>query len=294
MKDTVHSMKRFAITQPASLLAALTLATPVSAEPPGPEKSGYHLFNPTPAELMRELSTDRPDQTESAYTVDAGHFQIEADLLNFSRDRDAAAVSEDLRSPVLNLKVGLLNAVDLQVILEPFVHVRSRDLATGNVAEDSGFGDVTTRIKINLWGNDGGTTALALMPFAKWPTADSALGNGSVEGGLIVPLAVALPGEFGLGLMTEVDFLRDQVGGGHHAEFVNSITVSRDLFGPVGAYVEFFTVVSTENGSEWQGYFDLGLTFGFTDNFQLDAGINLGVTDSAPDWNPFVGFSWRY
>ena len=46
-------------------------------------KSQYHLFNPTPTGLMRELSTDRPDKTESPYTVDAGHLQIEVDLLSW-------------------------------------------------------------------------------------------------------------------------------------------------------------------------------------------------------------------
>lgn len=29
------------------------------------------------------MSTDRPDKTESLYTVDAGHFQFEADLVSF-------------------------------------------------------------------------------------------------------------------------------------------------------------------------------------------------------------------
>lgn len=28
---------------------------------------------------MRDFETDRPDVTESAYTVDAGHFQLETD-----------------------------------------------------------------------------------------------------------------------------------------------------------------------------------------------------------------------
>jgi len=52
----------------------------VCASDPAPDKSSFHFFNPTPRSLMRELSTDRPDKTESAYTVDAGHFQIESDL----------------------------------------------------------------------------------------------------------------------------------------------------------------------------------------------------------------------
>src|SRR2546425_12662784 len=53
----------------------------------GPDKGKYTLFNPTPRELMREMNTDRPDKTESPFTVDAGHFQIEADILNYTYDR---------------------------------------------------------------------------------------------------------------------------------------------------------------------------------------------------------------
>jgi hypothetical protein len=36
---------------------------------------------------MREMSTDRPDLTESAYTVDAGHFQVEMDVVRYTYDR---------------------------------------------------------------------------------------------------------------------------------------------------------------------------------------------------------------
>jgi hypothetical protein len=39
---------------------------------------------------------------------------------------------------------------------------------------------------------------------------------------------------------------------------------------------------------------DFGLTYGLTDDIQLDAGINIGVTRSAEDFNPFVGLSWRF
>ncbi len=49
-----------------------------------PDKSGYNLFNPVPENLMRELSPDRPDETESPYTVDAGHYQLEMDFANFT------------------------------------------------------------------------------------------------------------------------------------------------------------------------------------------------------------------
>src|SRR5687767_4843881 len=50
------------------------------------EKWQYHLFRPTPRHLMRDLATDRPDVTESPYTVDAGHFQAELSFIEYVSD----------------------------------------------------------------------------------------------------------------------------------------------------------------------------------------------------------------
>ncbi|CAA9243578.1 MAG: hypothetical protein AVDCRST_MAG42-2152 [uncultured Chthoniobacterales bacterium] len=261
-------------------------------------KTEYHLFNPTPRELMRELSTDRPDKTESPYTVDAGHFQIESDLASFSYDAfngdPTDTTTESWSFANTNFKVGLLNNVDLQVVVSTFNHVRTEDRTFDIAEESSGFGDVVTRLKINLWGNDGGQTALALMPFVKFPTSQQDLGNDAVEGGLIVPLAIALPAEWQMGLMTQFDFNRDGSGSGYHTEFINTVTLSHDIVGDLAGYVEFFSAVSTEDESDWVGTVDLGLTYGLTADIQLDAGVNVGVTRAADDVNPFVGATWRF
>ena len=37
-----------------------------------PDKRRYNLSHPTPDVWLREMATDRPDKTESAYSVDAG------------------------------------------------------------------------------------------------------------------------------------------------------------------------------------------------------------------------------
>jgi Putative MetA-pathway of phenol degradation len=58
--------------------------------------------------------------------------------------------------------------------------------------------------------------------------------------------------------------------------------------------MEFFSEVSTQRNTPWVGTFDVGLTYAVTENIQLDAGINIGVTESAPDFNPFLGLSWRF
>jgi hypothetical protein len=282
-------------------ISALLFVFTVSAAASEPaDKSEYHLFNPTPRPLMRELSTDRPDKTESAYTVDAGHFQFEMDIVSYGYDRyntDRLNVrDETIAIAPINLKLGLLNNVDLQMIIEPYLSARTRNReAPRSTERRHGFGDITVRTKVNVWGNDGGTTAMAIMPFVKLPTNQHQLGNNSVEGGIIFPLAVELPQGWSMGVMTEIDFIRDeQEGGGHHPEFINSITFSHDIVGALGGYAEFFSMVSTESGSDWVGTLDFGLTYGLTDDIQLDGGVNIGLTRSAEDISPFIGISWRF
>ena len=259
--------------------------------------AGQNLFAPPPADRLRPMNTDRPDKTESPYTVDAGHFQVESDLANYRYDRDPSGGgdprTESWSFATLNLKAGLRENTDLQIVLEPHNRIRREDRRAGTVRRQSGFGDVTVRLKQNFWGNNGGRTAFGVMPFVKFPTSQDDLGNDAVEGGIIFPLAVKLPRGWDMGLMTEVDWLRDVAGSGRHPSFVNSITCSHDLIGALTGYAEFFSEVGAESGSRWVGTVDLGLTYGLTQNIQLDAGINLGVTDAADDLNPFVGVSWR-
>lgn len=273
--------------------AFLACASVVAAE----SKDRFTILNPTPVESLRDFSTDRPDQTESAYTVDAGHFQVEMDLATFTYDKRTAS-GADVRSRVwnvapVNLKVGLTNRIDVQVIADNFVRIRVEDPRAGVVERDSGFGDVTTRLKVNVWGNDEGKTAFAIMPFVKWPLSASGVRNGKTEGGIILPLAVELPRGWSMGAMTEVDFVSDGAGG-RDTEFVNSITFGRDLTSKLGGYIEFFTVAGNAPGFKWQGQLDIGFTYALNDTTQLDFGCNFGVTKAAPDYNPFIGISRRF
>ncbi len=263
---------------------------------PLPDKSHYTLFDATPRDLMRPMSTDRPDQTESPYTVDAGHFQVEMDLVSavFDRDRSGGGEVETIGwGTSLNLKAGLLNNVDIQFVLDPYVNTRVKDTVAGSVATTSGFGDIQTRLKINLWGNDVGATAFAIMPFLKWPLAESSIRNGKTEGGTIFILGYELPAGWSSAVMTEFDFVANDTDG-YDTEFVNSITFSHDIVGKLAGYGEFFSVLSSAGDADWQGQFDVGFTYAVNDNMQLDTGCNFGVTESAPDFNPFIGLSWRF
>ncbi len=262
------------------------------------EKSAYNLFNPTPRTLLRELTTDRPDKTESPYTVDAGHCQIELDLLSYSFDRynveRANRTVDTFAIAPTNFKVGLLNNVDLQIIVESYNIQRTDDRSAKRRDTISGFGDTLVRLKINFWGNDGGDTAFGMIPFVKFPTNQHDLGNHAVEGGIIFPFAIKLPREFDLGAQTAVGYAQNETSSGYHQEFINSITIGHSILGELSGYVEFFSSVSREPSAEWMGTFDFGVTYTVTPNVQLDAGLNIGLNRAADDLNPFVGLSVRY
>lgn len=278
-----------------AVLPAL-VASSLAAEPV-PDKSQYNLLNPTPPQWLREMSTDRPDKTESPFTVDAGHFQVEMDFVTYSYDkhnpaRDGTIVRTWNVAPI-NFKVGLRHDLDVQFVVTPHTYVHTSDPAAG-VSRQRGFGDLVTRLKWNLWGNDGGDTAFGLMPYVKWPVNQNQLGNHSVQGGLILPLAVELPAGWSMGLMTQLDVMRDTTSSGYHPEFVNTVTFGHDIVGNLGGYAEFFSSVSAERGSTWTGTLDVGLTYALTKNVQLDAGINFGLTRAADDFAPFIGLSLRF
>jgi hypothetical protein len=228
--------------------------------------------------------------------VDAGHLQLEMDVVNYTSDHETIGgaphrVAGWAIAPI-NLKAGICNRLDAQLVLQTYNYVDEH--ADKNRTKRSGYGDTLFRLKYNFWGNDGGKTAFGALPFVKFPTSQDRLGNHSYEGGLILPLAVQLPMGFGMGFMTEIDAARDEDESGYHGEFINSITLNHDLVGRLSGYVEFFSAVSAERGAAWVGTFDVGFTYGLGANVQFDTGVNIGMTRSAPDWNPFLGVSWRF
>lgn len=252
----------------------------------------YNLFDPVPSDRLRDLSTDRPDTTESPYTVDAGHFQIEWEAISYGEDR-ARDVHTKILSSSPNLKVGLTDNIDFQLVLEPHVHVQ--DKAAGSSHTADGIGDTELRLKINLWGNDSGDTAFALMPFVRLATHDKTFGeNGKTEGGLIMPLAFKLPAGWSSAVMLEVDAVRNEENDGYISEFLQSITFAHDIYGSLGGFFEFVNDSRNESDSAAEAYFNAGLTYAVGSNLQFDGGFNLGLTHAAQDSRFFLGVSYRY
>lgn len=272
----------------------------LSVPEPAPDKSRYTLLNPTPRELWRDMSTDRPDTTESPFTVDAGAVQLEMSFIEFTRDSQDGERADTLAAAPLNLKIGLLNNTELHLLFNPFVY---SDVSPGPTAR--GVGDFGLRLKINLWGNDDaadwGGTALAVMPFVIFPTADGSLRSAGaapdgVEGGIIFPFAMDLPGGLSLGLMAEFDFIRED-DGGVTTNVVHSAVLSRDLIGALAGYIEYVGVapLDPDSGADYSASLSTGLTYALSADAQLDAGVVIGLTESdTDDLTLFAGLSLRF
>jgi hypothetical protein len=97
-----------------------------------PDKSAYTLFDPVPDDQMRDFNTDRPPKANSPYTVDAGHFQYETDIVNAAFSQLSGTVHTDTYlAPNPTFKLGLTNQIDLEVNAPAGIGVHTFDAATG-------------------------------------------------------------------------------------------------------------------------------------------------------------------
>jgi hypothetical protein len=227
---------------------------------------------------MREMETDRPDTTESPYSVDAGHFQLELDVATGERDEGET----ELALGAANLKAGLTSSMDLQLLFEPYV----------KRGGDSGVGDLTLRLKRNLWGNDGGKSAFGVMPFVRLPTSAEPIGTGHTEAGLVLPLALELPAGFELASMLEADvaYHDDHYG----TDLIVSMSAGHALVGELAGYLELISETPLDAPPDSRLTSSLGLTLGLDDDIRVDTGARVGVNAAAPDLALFVGGSARY
>ncbi len=259
-------------------------------------KSQYTLFNPTPDHLLRDMTTDRPDVTESPFTIDAGRIQIETQAFGYSNSRrDADGIlTRDYEIGTTNVRLGLTNFTEVNFVWQPFGIERRTGPAVSE--RSSGTGNVDIRGKVNLWGNDTfekpGSTALALLPFVSFPTdRDNGISTSGTDAGLIVPFSLQLTDKFGFGMNAGFVSVRAEQGN-RHTKYLASAALSYEWTGVLGSYYEIAAEFGGDDGNAV--LLGTGLTYMLDDNTQLDAGINIGVTRASDRGNPFIGISRRF
>jgi hypothetical protein len=240
-------------------------------------------------EPRRELSTDRPDATESPFTVEPGHTQLEMDFAHVTRNRENGVRTVEWEAAPFNLRFGLTRDLEAGVFIVPYRRVRTTP-RTGPRETSSGFGDAGLRAKYNFHGNDGGGSASGLIVDVKVPSGARALSNRKWEGAVTLPVAFELGQELSLGAMTSAELVYTDEDRYRRA-WSNTVTLARDLTKNAGAFVE---LTSSTGVGRHVATFDCGLTYALDRSTQLDAGVNLGLSRTAPDMVFFAGLSKRF
>jgi hypothetical protein len=109
------------------------------------------------------------------------------------------ALSADVASGVasIDFRKGFLESCNL------------RDHSTSHPGPPLRTAGASGIAKMNLIGNGTGPVGLAIIPYVKLPSSVPVISNGVVDGGLIAPLALRLPQDYLVTLMTEVDVVKN-------------------------------------------------------------------------------------
>ena len=243
--------------------------------------------------LDAPICADRPGKATGTCTVAPGRAQAEVGLVSWSRQDDgenretAIAVGETV------FKIGVTERSDLGIGIQPYVNSKLRN---GSEQESSsGFGDVQLLYKHRLTAEDA-PVQVALLPTIKIPTAKRSIGNGKMEAALLLPVSYAIPSSrFTLGATPEIGWVADADGSGHHASMAQVVSLgwaatdSLSLSGELWAQWDWDPA-----GTSRQASIDGSVAYLISNDVQLDAGANFGLTRDTPDLELYGGLSIRF
>jgi hypothetical protein len=265
----------------AALLAALALAVAPAAR--------------AQTTQLRDFCAERPGRATPPCIIDPGHVMLEVDVFDVTRDRTGGVTTQATVAFSPHLRVGLTDTVEAGITFVPYTEVRTRGDPTA-ASKVRGTGDTEINLKISLMNPSGDGPSVAILPFIMAPTAQHGLGAGGFQGGVIVPVALALPAGFTLTVDPEVDALRDGQGGVRPA-YVMAASLSHAVFPGGTLGVELWSSAAhLADGAQRQATADVILAWipPRRPNLQLDTGVNVGLTRDTPDVQAYVGVSRRF
>jgi hypothetical protein len=284
----------------SAALVLLARADEPAASPP--DKWQYGLSNPTPDNRLRDMDTDRPNVTNTPHTIDAGHWQLETGVMDYAYYRDDSSGdnvrSDDFAFGQFNFRLGVLDDLELNAVINAYETNRAYNLSTHATVRASGFGDTILGGKLNLWGNEGGdgagSTALAIQPQFKFPTARNDIGDGRFEFSVVAPFLANLPAGFHLGLQPGVSQERNSSNTAYVIGLPGSVSLDRVVLGNLDVYLEYACHPTTEKHVTVPQTIDVGGTYPLTKNIVLDAGANFGLNRASNNIEVLTGISIRH
>ncbi|SFQ23260.1 transporter [Hymenobacter arizonensis] len=257
------------------------------------DSAHYSWRKPVPRNRLRELQPDRPGVTESPFTVDAGHLQVEMDavrLRNSGKGNDE--LSRELRMAYTMLKFGLGRQTDVQLEFPMYTVAKSRPAGTSEwESRNAAFGDLMLRVKHNFLGHEqDGSFALAVIGLVRLPSGGR-VGQGGREYGMIVTSDIEVSDKANLEFQLASDLNYDREKAGRYLQFTPSVALEYDFTKKLGLITEGVGQWNTLQ-QRWEASFNIAPLLKLTPNVQLDAGTHIAL-NRLSDKEYFVGITVR-
>jgi hypothetical protein len=239
------------------------------------------------------ICPDRPSKSTGPCTVPQGKWQIETELIDWTRDSSDGVHTDTTTWGNTAVKYGISSNADLELWVTP---LETLSVHGGGLGEHhSSFGDTLVRVKYALT-KDGAPVQVALDPFVKIPTANHQLGNGKVDGGLLVPVTIPLgKSPFTLSLDPELDLLADQNGRGRHLATQQVVNIGWQANQKLSVSTEIWAMRDWDPaGTGKQLSWDGAIAYLVSKDLQLDGGANFGLNKQTPKAELYTGISVRF
>lgn len=228
-----------------------------------------------------QMVTDRPDQTESAYVVPQGRFQLESGFVYYKMGSDFDAF--DYNTSLL--RYGLTKGVELRLGVG-YIGYRIDDY--WDEFNVDGFAPIVLGAKVLLTEEQNGLPRIALLGSFALPNTGAEefqLDNLGVD--IRTTMEYTLTAKVSLGANLGVMWSGYSIN--EDPSVIYSAVIGYAVNDKMGLFGELFG--SLQSDSDDFHSLDMGLTYKVTDTFQLDASTGFGLSDFAPDNFVSFGFS---
>ena len=228
------------------------------------------------------LEPDRPDVTNGTHIVDVGLLQIEVGGL-YTR---SSGGQRGFGSP-FTARVGLFDWLEARIGTDGWLW------QTDGPAQAAGLGNIQLGAKLRLWSDPGGVPVLSILPTVNLPTASADKGLGSGDPDYTVALLTGT--DFAGRGHVDVNYGIGSIGAGggvpHFVQQLVSVSVSVAASEAWNPYGEVFWYSRQDVDAGAMTAADFGAIYTVNPRFAVDGGMQIGLSQAAPDIAVFAGVS---
>lgn len=228
------------------------------------------------------ISTDRPDQTESAFTVPANHIQFES---GFGYDK--FETEEVYSYPSLLIRYGLSENFELRLETE-FSRIKFTDTQEGS-GSNQGMSPIELGCKIKIAEENGILPTTSFIGHLSIPKlASKDFTSSYYASSFRFTMQHTLSDRFSLGYNAGAEWNGDTP----EPVFIYTATTGFSILDNLGSYIELYGFAPQNSKAEHR--MDGGLTFQPRKNIQIDLSGGIDLNGNPFDYFAALGFSMRF